>query len=403
MSLDTYKPFERELDDIKNNNNYRFLKTMQARDGKHVTYRDRRFINLSSNDYLGLASNAGMIREFYTGLNDTNCLSLFSPGSSSSRLLAGDHPCYTELEMEIAAVYRDSISENGPSTQREALAFTSGYHANTGIIPALAGKRDIILSDRFNHASIVDGVRLSRADCFVYGHLNYEELTCILDQKRGNYNKAFIVSESVFSMDGDIADIGRLTAIKKRFNAILYLDEAHAFGVFGDRGLGIADRDHAAGEIDIIVGTFGKAMGGLGAFAVTAPVVKEYLINKARPFIFTTALPPVVVNWNLFALRKLPAMKEQRAHLVCLSDLLRSSLAGMGLSTRGESQIVPAILGDNERTIRAAEKLQSSGFLVFPIRPPSVPHGSSRIRISLRADLDQEDIYLIPEILREYV
>jgi 8-amino-7-oxononanoate synthase len=401
MSPDAYQFFERELDDIKNNNNYRFLKTMQARDGKHVTYRDKRYINLSSNDYLGLASNAGMIREFYAGLNDANRLSLFGPGSSSSRLLAGDYPCYTELEMETATAYRDSISESGPPAQREALVFTSGYHANTGIIPALAGKGDIILSDRLNHASIVDGARLSRADYFVYGHLNYEELANILDQKRDDYKKALIVSESVFSMDGDIADIGRLAAIKKRFSAILYLDEAHAFGVFGDRGLGIADRDRTAGEIDVIVGTFGKALGGLGAFAVTAPVIKEYLINKARPFIFTTALPPVVVNWNLFALRKLSAMKEQRAHLVRLSNRLRSSLAGMGLSTRGESQIVPAILGENEKAIRAAEKLQSSGFLVFPVRPPSVPQGSSRIRISLRADLDQEDIYLIPEILRD--
>ena len=400
MNPDTYQLFERELDDIKNNN-YRFLKTMQARNGKHVTYRDRRYINLSSNDYLGLASNADIIREFYTGLNELNCLSMFGPGSSSSRLLTGDCTCYTELEMEITAAYRNSISESGPSTQREALVFTSGYHANTGIIPVLAEKGDIILSDRLNHASIIDGTRLSRADCFVYGHLNYEELANILDQKRGDYNEALIISESVFSMDGDIADIRRLAAIRKRFGALLYLDEAHAFGVFGDRGLGIADRDHAAADIDVIVGTFGKALGGHQRLCRNGACGEGVSHQQGGALIFTRTsaggreLEPLCIAEAIGHERTTGPFGASFRPVAVFP-------AGMGISTRGESQIVPAILGGNEKAIMAAGKTPVERFPALSLRPPSVPHGSSRIRISLRADLDQEDIYLTPEILREF-
>ena len=200
-------------------------------------------------------------------------------------------------------------------------------------------------------------------------------------------------------MDGDAADLRRLAAIKRRHGALLVVDEAHAFGVCGERGLGLAERDGCSADIDIIIATFGKALGGLGAFALAPAVLREFLINRVRPFIFTTALPPVVVNWNLFALKKSVSSPDRRGRLLEVSAKLRRSLADSGCAVRGDSHIIPVIQGDNDAAVRAADRLQAAGFLAFPIRPPTVPEGSSRIRISLRADIAWDDIRNIPGIL----
>ncbi len=392
--------FEGDIDRIRADDAYRFLKTVGGRSGKHVTYRGRSLLNLSSNDYLGLASDEALVREFYEKMGTDNIVDTFGPGSSSSRLLTGDYPLYGELERAIADRYRAAArSGREADCPLDALVLSSGYHANTGIIPALAGKGDLILSDRLNHASIIDGIRLSAAGREVFDHLDYGQAADILSRSRERYRKVLIVTESVFSMDGDVADLRGLVELRDRFDAMLYVDEAHAVGVFGAGGLGMCERDGLVGDVDVVVGTFGKALGSLGAFAVTAPVVKEYLVNTVRPFIFTTALPPVVAGWNLFAFGLLERYREKRDALLGTSQRFREAISGAGLATRGSSHIVPIVLGDAARAIRMSDVLQEHGFLVFPIRPPSVPHGSSRIRISLRTDIGWDDIRPISGIL----
>jgi 8-amino-7-oxononanoate synthase len=398
---DLYSIFENELNELKQDNQYRFLKTIHSKDNKFVFYNNKKYINLSSNDYLGLATDKEYVKNFYAQLNDSNLIDSYGTGSTSSRLLSGDFGLYSELENRLSDLYNKAIKSTGVDTheKKHALIFNSGYHANIGIISTLTDKNSLILSDSLNHASIIDGTRLSRADCIPYEHLNYEQLTSILEEKRDKYKIVIIISESVFSMDGDIADIKKLVEIKNKFNALLYIDEAHAAGLFGSTGVGICERENIINDVDIILGTFGKAFASQGAYVITNSILREYLINKTRTLIYTTALPPVIVNWNIYTLKNFPYFNEKRIKLQDIADKLRSSLGKSGIKTAGASQIVPAIIGDKEKTIQMSEELQKNGFLLFPIRPPTVPYGTSRIRISLTANIDWEDIQTIPKIL----
>jgi len=305
--------------------------------------------------------------------------------------LSGNYFLYDELEKELAHLY-----------QREAaLVFTSGYHANVGILPALADSDTAIFSDRLNHASIIDGMILSGVNFYRYQHLNYDHLEELLRQKRGKYKDAIIISESVFSMDGDVADLSRLIELKERYRALLYLDEAHAVGVLGEKGLGLCEKENFIPHIDIIMGTLGKALASLGAFAVMDIVVREYLINKMRPFIFTTALPPLILNWNLFVLQRLPLFRERRDHLSQLASLFRKNLTEGNLTCKGESHIIPVIIGENEKTLATANFLREKGYFVLPIRPPTVPRGSARLRLSLQATMMWEDLEPIAGYITE--
>ncbi|OHD68752.1 MAG: hypothetical protein A2W19_10825 [Spirochaetes bacterium RBG_16_49_21] len=404
MNRVLYQTYENELADIKKRNAHRHLKSILSRDGRFVTYEDKRLLNLSSNDYLGFASDRRMHQEFYRHFGSHDPIDSFGLGASSSRLLTGDHSLYTELESTLSGLYSENAAAvDHDHAGKQALVFSSGYHANTGILPALAGAGDLICSDELNHASIIDGIRLSRAEYIVYGHLDYDELVRSLTKKRGSFRNVVIATESVFSMDGDVADLKRLVGIKNNFNALLYVDEAHAVGVFGDAGLGICERDGVIADVDVIVATFGKALGSVGGYAVTAPILREYLINRVRPFIFSTALPPVIINWNLFTLREMKQCRTKREQLMRLSETFRAALAQAGCATGGQSQIVPVIFGDNDRSIQAAEALLKRGCLVFPIRPPSVPEGGARIRISLRADMEWDDLKEIPDIVRAFM
>ncbi|MBN2401243.1 MAG: 8-amino-7-oxononanoate synthase [Spirochaetes bacterium] len=401
---DLYTVFENELNQLKQDNQYRFLKIIHSRNNKFVIYNNKKYLNLSSNDYLGLATDKECINNFYAQLNDHNMIDSFGPGSTSSRLLSGNYELYSDLESLLSDLYNKTIQpedSNKNNKLKEALVFNSGYHANIGIISTLTDKNSLILSDSLNHASIIDGTRLSRAHCIPYEHFNYDQIDSILKKNREKYNKAIIISESVFSMDGDIADIKKLVEIKNRYNALLYIDEAHAVGLFGDSGLGICEREDSVKDVDIIIGTFGKAFASQGAYAITNQVLKEYLINNTRTLLYTTALPPVIVNWNIYILKKLHGLKVKRDKLQSVAERLRISLTDKNIKTAGASQIVPAITGNKAKTIQISDDLQLKGFLVFPIRPPTVPQGTSRIRISLTANIDWEDIESIPDILSE--
>ncbi|WP_372751045.1 aminotransferase class I/II-fold pyridoxal phosphate-dependent enzyme [Labilibaculum sp.] len=362
--------YKLELQFLKESGNLRSLKNISAGDYK---------VNLSSNDYLGV-SKKNIPRP--KGINF---------GSGSSRLLTGNFKEYEQLEVELENLYGSS-----------ALFFNSGYHANIGILPALTGKNDLILSDKLNHASIIDGIRLTNADYISFKHVDYDHLIDILEEKRNDYDQIFIVSESIFSMDGDQADLGKLIEIKKRFDCFLYIDEAHALGVRGLKGLGLSEEKKCLADIDLLVGTFGKSMNSIGAYVICNSIIKEFLINKMRSLIFTTALPPIVVSWNHIMLRTIVKMRLEREHLHSISNQLRSEFKKHNINIIGDSNIIPVIVGDSQKCVNLAEFLQKKGFLVFPIRPPAVPKDSARLRLSICAHMDWEDIKDLPILIRNY-
>jgi 8-amino-7-oxononanoate synthase len=392
MSASQKSRFADALDELEAGGLRRRLPVVGERDGPRVAFGDSTLLNLSSNDYLGLGNDPSLQRSFFgeTGAMDP---ALHGMTASASRLLSGNHPAYALLEQDISALYGE----------RAATVFSSGYHANVGICSALADRHSLFLADKLCHASLIDGMRLSGAQLLRYRHRDLDHLEDLLEKHAGKDREVFIVTESVFSMDGDTADLERHVRLKQRYGAMLIVDEAHAAGVFGDRGLGLCERDGLAAQVDVLVGTFGKALASFGAFAITDSIVRDYLVNRARPLIFTTALPPAVVNWTRITLAHSVSMRRERQHLAVLASGFRNALREGGVETGGNSQIVPAVVGGNRTAGRVAEALREAGFLAFPIRPPTVPEGTARIRFSLTADMRWEDISPVPAIVSEHL
>jgi len=384
-----YSSFEQELEILRQKGQYRSLNTISHRDPTEADFNGKRCLNLSSNDYLGLGAKRQLLQDFLVSRAQRDLLDELGFSSSSSRLLTGNTPAYEALEDELCRMYGTEA----------ACVFNSGYHANIGIISALSGRHDLVLSDKLNHASIVDGLKLADADFLRYRHLDYDHLEQLLKKHRETSRRIFILSESVFSMDGDVADLRRLVELKQQYDAFLIIDEAHALGVFGDTGCGVCEALGLMSEIDVIVGTFGKALASIGAFAVSRGVIKEYLVNTMRSLIFTTALPPAILRWNCMILQKVKGMQTARRHLLQLSSQLRHGLEEQHLRTDGASQIVPVLIGPNQPTVSLSESLRARGFLIFAIRPPTVPPNTARLRISLNSEMSWEQIKEIPEII----
>ncbi len=383
---DIYSTFTEELNQLRDKQQFRTLRNITHRNLAHADWEGNRYLNVSSNDYLGLGANRQALEAFFEMYSNDDLLEHLGLASSSSRLLTGNSQAYIDLETQLTTLYQAEA----------ACVFNSGYHANIGIISALSTKHDLILSDKLNHASIIDGLKLADAHFLRYRHGDYDHLEYLLKKHHAAYRRIFIITETVFSMDGDIADLQRLVELKHTYKAFLIVDEAHAVGVFGKTGCGICEEQDVRQEIDIIVGTFGKALASIGAFAITTQLLKDYLVNMMRPLIFTTALPPATLNWNRFILQKIVTMADKRKHLRELSARFRRELAAYSLKTGGASQIIPVITGANQMTVTVAEILQERGFLVFAIRPPTVPPHTARLRISLNAEMTWEQIASIP-------
>lgn len=389
--------FQSELNaenaDLKASNNYRELRTWEKREGKYIWHEGRRFLNLSANDYLGLATDLALHQEFLALQDRSRIIDDFGFGASASRLLTGNHRQYDLLENDLARAFRRDA----------ALVFNSGYHANVGILSALLGPQDRVFIDRLSHASLVDGLRLSGTRFHRFRHLDYGHLENLLNKYGPGARRKVIITESVFSMDGDLADLPALVRLKRKHQALLYVDEAHAFGVWGRRGLGLAEATRTLPEIDLLVGTFGKALAALGAFVAADRPLVEMLVNRMRPFIYTTALPPILVHWLRFLLERLPDLRTRREHLTSLASRLRRELKAVGAEALGESQIIPVLIGDNDRALRAAEFLQARGFQLVAIRPPTVPAGTARLRISLTANLEWDDVRGLPTLIQTFL
>ena len=379
--METYKVL---LETLERAGNLRSLPLIEPHD-KWIIRDGRKMLNLSSNDYLGLSRDMQLRKEFLTWAMEE-----YLPlSSTSSRLLTGNYPVYTELEEALASAYG----------KESALVFNSGYHANVGILPALADKETLILADKLVHASLIDGIRLSGATYKRFRHQDYEQAKQILQASVRTYKRIILATESIFSMDGDIADLHRLVRLKQEYpNVLLYVDEAHAIGVRGKTGLGIAEESGTLPDIDLLVGTFGKALASMGAFVACSRLLHDVLVNRMRPLIFSTALPPLQVAWTSYLFQLLPHMEERRKHLQRLSASVAQALQGKG-GEISSSHIIPYIVKDSEDCLRLAEFLQRKGFYCLAIRPPTVPQGTARLRLSITADLDEENIRPLNELL----
>lgn len=386
-SSNTQHFYQEELKKLKEAGNLRTLPEV-IHDGKWVLSEEQRMLNLSSNDYLGLATDTAL-RDEFLGSADNRDL-LFS--SSSSRLLTGNFHIYTQLERLLADLFGTE----------SALTFGSGYHMNSGILPAITDSRTLILADKLVHASIIDGILLSSGYSIRYRHHDYHILETLIQKYHKNYSRIIIVTESVFSMDGDVTPLQTLVELKNKYpNVYLYVDEAHGIGVRGAHGLGVAEEQGCIKDIDFLCGTFGKALGSIGAYVVCRERIRNYLVNKVRPFIFTTALPPVNIAWTKFLLERLSQWDDRRQWLAEASSRLRTCIREMGCECTSESQIVPLTLGASEKAIEKAAEMQRKGFYVLPVRPPTVPEGTSRLRFSLTAAITPEEISRLIQILKE--
>ena len=350
--------------------------------GNRIIIDGKSYFNLSSNDYLGISTRMDWQKEFFEKIDTSQ----FLMGCTSSRLLTGNSSAKVLLEEFIGKQYHKSC-----------LVFNSGYHTNVGILPAITTKRDLVIADKLVHASIIDGLKLSDCQWTRFRHNDYAHLAALLEKNSKQYDTIYVVTESIFSMDGDYCDLPQLVALKKQYDFKLYLDEAHAIGVEGEHGLGYAEALGLNLDIDILVGTFSKALASEGGFVVTDEDTKQLLINKSRSFIFTTASSPISALWSLFVFQKTVNMQQERQHLKEITKLFCSLLGDR--PTTGQSQIIPLLFEENKRCTAFSNQLREAGLWVSPIRYPSVPIHQPRIRLSLTAAISSSEIKQIYETI----
>jgi 8-amino-7-oxononanoate synthase len=360
-----------ELDALSRAGLRRTLRPVHGRSGTQVVVDGHAATDFSSNDYLGLASDPRVAAAAVAALAGD------AIGAAAARLISGDHPRHESLERDIAR-YKQTDA---------ALLFASGYLANIGAIPALVGPRDAIYADALNHASLIDGCRLSRAEIRVMPHADVEAFGAALAADRGRFRRRLIVVDGVFSMDGDVAPLDRLVALAREHGAWTYVDDAHGTGVLGAHGRGAAEHCGVEGAVDVTMGTLGKALGVAGAYVAGSRQLIDYLTNRARGFVFTTGTPPALAAAAAAALRIARAEPERRDRLRAVARRLREGLAALGYLCPGlrDGHIIPVAIGEAGETVRVGAALSARGYLVGAVRPPTVPLGTSRLRITASA------------------
>jgi 8-amino-7-oxononanoate synthase len=368
--------FEPELSKLDERNLLRRLKVVDSYEGSRIRMNNREMLLLCSNDYLGLANHPALRKAAMEAMER------YGFGAGASRLVSGTSALHQALESRLAFF----------KGTEAALVFNSGYAANTGIIPAIAGAGDLILSDSLNHASIVDGCRLSKAQVKIYRHRDSEQVETLLKNNLQAKRK-LIVTDGVFSMDGDIAPLPDLVYLSEKYNAILMVDDAHGTGVLGQTGKGTVEHYGLSGRVHIQMGTLGKALGSFGAFAAGSKELIDFLINCSRSFIYSTALPSSVCAASLAAIDVIEQEPERRDRLWNNRNRFANGLRSIGISTgASETPIVPVIIGDSGRALKAAEKLFEYGVYATAIRPPTVPADAARIRTTVSAAHSDADI-----------
>ncbi|WP_306533429.1 8-amino-7-oxononanoate synthase [Geobacter sp.] len=379
------KGFAEELETLKTQGLHRRMRCIAGSQGSRVVVDGKEALLLCSNNYLGLADHPRLAEAAIRAVER------YGTGSGASRLVSGTMELHEALEERLARF----------KGTEAALVFNSGYAANSGIIPALAGKGDVVFSDRLNHASIVDGCLLSRATMVRYPHNDMAALRRLLERHE-TAGRRLIVTDGVFSMDGDMAPLRELAALKREFGALLMVDDAHGTGVLGATGRGSAELQGVMTEIDIHMGTLGKALGSFGAYAAASGEIVDYLANRARSFIFSTSLPPAVLAASLAAIDLIdsPEGAALRERLKRNTAFFRDSLGAAGFDTMGsETQIVPLFVGGAEQTMTFTSRLLEEGVFAQGIRPPTVPAGTCRLRCTLMATHGEEDLARAAELI----
>ncbi|TWI71228.1 8-amino-7-oxononanoate synthase [Desulfobotulus alkaliphilus] len=363
---------ERALEKRRKAGTLRRLLPMELMDGGRVRVGDRVLVNFSGNDYLGLSRDPLLLQRGEAFARR------FGAGATASRLVCGNLSCTEEVEKKIARM----------KGFESALMLASGYQANLSLLAALCDRKTLIFSDRLNHNSLIQGARLSGGTIIRFRHNDLSHLEQLLSHGPEGLRKC-IVTESVFSMDGDVPDLEGLSQLAARYQALLVVDEAHATGVLGDQGMGLVK----PGMAHAVVGTFGKGAGVFGAYVAGSSLLKEYLVNEMGGFVFSTALPPSVMGMVDASLDRMAEMDAERKHLAALGDQLRHGLHSLDFYTGAScTQIVPVMVGEAKKALALSAHLEKEGFLGVAIRPPTVPEGKSRIRISLCALHSKEDV-----------
>lgn len=366
---------KKELEELKENSLLRELRFIDGPQDRYIFIDKKRLINFSSNDYLGLA-NDERLKE--AAIEATK---IYGVGSGASRLVSGSQSLHRQLEEKLTEFKGKPV-----------LLFNSGYSANLGIISSLATRDTIIFSDRLNHASIIDGIILSQAEFKRYKHNDMDDLKAQI-KRHSDYSKKIIITDTVFSMDGDLADLNAIVELAKKYDCLSIVDEAHATGVFGKKGSGLVSELGLENEIDIQMGTLSKAAGSFGAYVSARKEVIDYFINKARAFIYTTALLPAICAASIKAIEIIEGDNELRNKLWNNVNYFKEKISKTKFNIGNtQSSIIPIIIGDADKALKASKKLFENGLFVQAIRPPTVPNRSSRLRITITAKHTREDI-----------
>ncbi len=366
-----------ELDKTRGEGLYRTLRNVTSAQGPNIQVDGREFLNFSSNDYLALANDPVLKQA------GVDAVEKYGVGAGASRLVSGNLQPYEDLERRLAAF----------KAKEAALVFSSGYAANVGAITALVGEKDAVILDKLDHASIIDGARQSGATIRVYPHKNLKKLEAILQQS-GSFRRTLIVTETVFSMDGDLAPLAEIVELKERYGAWLMIDEAHATGLYARNRRGLAEATGVEDKIDITLGTLSKALGSLGGFVVGSQVLIDFLRNRARSLIYSTALPPAVCAAAAAAVDFVMSERgqERRDRLWRNVSLMKNELSALGIQNDSRSPIIPIIIGDEVATVDASRRLYERGIFVPAIRFPTVPKGKARLRVTVTAAHEQSDV-----------
>lgn len=365
---------DREIAELKEKGRYRFLRRLSTPQDASIVLDGKRLWNFSSNNYLGLANHPEVVAAL------SGYATRYGVGSGASRLISGHMEVHAELE-EAMARFKGAEA---------CLTFSSGYLANLGILQTLGGPDTTIFSDEWNHASVVDGCRLSRSPVEIYRHADLSHLEDLLRGSRAR--RKIVVTDGVFSMDGDIAPLPGLVEVKERHGALLLVDDAHATGVLPPRGRGSAEFFGLPNRVDLRMGTFSKALGTYGAYLCATRRMVDYFINRCRPFIFNTGLPPAIAGATLAALRRID---EDPALLPALwrnGEIFRGEMASRGRPVVSETAIVPVLVGGDQETMAVSQAVYDRAFFVHGIRPPTVPEGTGRLRLTLMATHPPEQV-----------
>ena len=383
---------------LDNNRRLGQLRTVKPKSqcGTKIIVDSHEYVNLSSNDYLGLASDLNLAFEFLSDVlhkdNNNKLNADIRMSSSGSPLLTGAHLSYVDAENAMEELFN-----------KKALFFNSGFSANSGVISALATENNLIIADKLAHASIIDGMMTAKGKCLRYAHNDYEHLEKLLNAHADKYDSVIIVTEAVFSMDGDSCDLKKLVELKHKFhNVYLYVDEAHSFCLYSDNGAGLCHLNQVTDEIDFILTTFGKGLGSQGACILCNETACDYLINTSRSLIFSTALSPLAFAHANFMVKYMQMRNDLRERLHSIGSYIHNTLNESGYENVSQSQIIPVLTYENEKAVKACEFFKEHGFYAMPIRHPTVPKGKARLRLSLTASLSDDQVEQLKDTIKAF-